>query len=263
MEHEGIKLNSALIPVKNTFVHFNAPDAITTNRSNSAPPDVRYSGIVPPRKRKTRRARRKPRPAKTDDDIIAEFRMRARTELWSEFARTKILMHQVIAWRWNRMRRTLLQRDSEPIRRAAITERVFRYVIAYSMRSSLELLWLFTATILRSKHGAIEIWADKYIVHATKITKMIKNSKYFVGLAQKGLIMLRLPDRQEYFLQWKPNFPILALQGKVFYACGLSPEDQQLQCLGQIIQTDDGVLGNSCVVAGDVIDVLDKSQFRH
>ena len=96
MEHKGIKLNSALIPIKNTFVHFNTPDAITTNRSNSAPPDVRYSGIIPPRKRKTRRARRKPRPVKTDDDIIEEFRMWARTELWSEFARAKLLMHQVI-----------------------------------------------------------------------------------------------------------------------------------------------------------------------
>ena len=84
---------------------------------------------------------------------------------------------------------------------------------------------------------------------------LILAAEHFAALACRCEIILHLPDRQRFFLRWEPDFLVGALQGKAFYECGLPPERQRLQCLGQDLQSD--TVGASGVLPGDVIDVIE------
>ena len=151
------------------------------------------------------------------------------------------------------MARALPGKDLEPVRRATLSGRAFMHVLQYAMRNSLDLVHFRSASMLRGTGGSFEIWATDAIAQATKVKNLIRAAEHFAALARRCQMMLHLPDRQMFVLPWEPDFPVGALQGKAFHACGILPDRQRLQCLGKDLQGD--TVGRSGVLPGDVIDV--------
>lgn len=250
----------AQVPVKNTFVHYDIFQRCDPARSASAPPVLSSRRDTPARGGKKRK---KPpalshRPVEPDDDddaALRHFAAQARDERWADLAERALSRRRAVAWRWNRMARALAGKDLEPVRRATLSGRAFTHVLQYATRSPLDLIHFHCASVLRATGGSFEVWATDAIAQATKVQNLIRAAKHFAALARRCEIMLHLPDRRMFVLPWEYNFPFRALQGKALYECGLPPERQRLQCLGQDLQSD--TVGASGVFPGDVIDVIE------
>jgi hypothetical protein len=246
------------LPIKNTFVHFAFFEYQEPRRSKSAPPaalflSVNQSGVG--RKQK-RQVDSRTRVADPDEAALRDFAAQVRKERWVFLATRMLLRSREIAWRWNRMARTLLKTYFQPARRATCSGRVFAQIMYHSMQSPLDIVHLHRASVLRATGRSFEVWATGAIVQAPKVRNFICCAQRFTTLAKQCQIMLRLPDRRTIILPWEPDFPIGALQGKALCQCGLPPEKQCLQCLGRPIQKE--TVGASGVRPGDVIEVIEK-----
>ena len=253
-------LLSWTLPIKNTFVHFTFPKWREPRRSKSAPPTLSFLNPAPARVGKKRK-----RPAPTavtareaeldDEAALRDFAIQARAERWGDLARRVLWRRRAVAWSWNRVTRALPVKDVEPMRRATLSGRAFAHVLQYATRSPLDLIHLRCASVLRATAGFFEIWASDAIVHAPKVKKLIRAAGHLASLARRCEIMLHFPDRRMCVLPWEPDFPVGALQGKALHECGLPPERQRLQCLGQDLHGD--TMGSTGVLPGDVIDVVE------
>ena len=260
-KREPMLLNWAL-PVKNTFVHFALFEWCEPHRSKSAPPTVSFPHPAPANADKKRKkpAAATARAAEPDDDDAAlrDFTAQAREERWAFLAERVLSRRSEIAWRWNRVARALPEKDLEPVRRATLNGRAFTHVLQYAMRSPLDLIHFHCASVLRATGGSFEVWATDAIAQAPKVKSLIRTAHHFTALARRCQIMLHLPDRQMFVLPWEPDFPVGALQGKALHGCGLPPERQRLQCLGQDLRGD--TVGATGVLPGDVIDVIEVAR---
>ena len=242
------------LPVKNTFVHFALVEICERRRSQSAPPATSFHRAAPVNEKRKKVAIS--RATKHDeDDVLQEFAARARAERWALLAEQVLSRRCKIAWQWNRMARALPENDLEPTRRVNLSGRAFTHVLQYATRSPQDLIQFHRAAVLRATGGSFEVWATDALAQATKVKSLIRAAKHFGALARQCQIMLHLPDRQMFVLPWEPDFPIGALKGKAFLECGLAPERQRLQCLGQDIRST--TVGASGVLPGDVIDVIE------
>lgn len=241
-------------PIKYTFVHFAFSERCEVRRAQSAPPTAFFHHVAPAGKKRKELAT--PRVAEPDEnDVLREFAAQARAERWPFLAERMISRRCEIAWRWNRIARALPAKDLEPVRRATLSGRAFTHVLQYAMRSPLDLIHFHRAAVLRATGGSFEVWATDAIAQATKVRNLIRAAEHFGILARRCQIMLHLPNGQMFVLPWQPDFPIGALQGKAFCECGLPPDRQRLQCMGQDIQS--ATVGGSGVLPGDVIDVME------
>lgn len=188
-----------------------------------------------------------------EDAALRDFAARAREERWTGWAKRLLSRRRVVAWRWNRMTRAVHGKELEPALRATLSGRAFMHVLQYAMRP-LDLVQFYCAAVLRVAGTSTEIWATDAATQAVKVKNLIRAAEEFAALTRRCEIMLHLPNRSMFVLSWEPDFPISALQGKALCECGLPPERQRLQCLGQDLQSD--TVGRSGVLPGDVIDVI-------
>ena len=246
------------IPVKNTFVHFSIFECGANHRSRSAPPVLSSCCVALARcgekRKKAPKAARK-RAARVDEAAaLREFAARAHVERWAAWAAFLFRRRHAIAWRWARTARAIRQKMLRPVLRATLSGNAFKHVLQYGMRP-LDLIHFHRASVLRAVGASFEIWASDAIAQATKVRNLTKAAEYFSALASRREVMIHLPDRHVILLRWEHDFPIGALQGKVFFECGILPERQILRCSGRHVRGD--TLGRSGTAPGDVIDVVE------
>ena len=247
------------IPVKNTFVHFTFLDWGANHRSRSAPPVlssccVASAKVWRKRKKKALTVARK-RAACVDEAVaLREFAAHAHEERWAAWAALLLSRRRAIAWRWTRTARAMREKSLRPVLRATLRGNAFKHVLQYGMRP-LDLIHFHRASVLRAVGASFEIWASDAIAQATKVRNLTKAAEYFSALASRRVVMIHLPNRHVILLRWEHDFPIGALQGKVFFECGILPERQIFRCSGRHVRGD--TLGRAGVTPGDVIDVVE------
>lgn len=247
-----------LVPVKNTFVHFQIYTVIAPSRSKSAPPVLiscwTSSARAGKRRIKSTAAASIKRAKEIDDDAaLRDFKAQAHQERWTTWAVRLLSRRCAFSWRWTRLARALSGKNLQPILRATLSTRAFMHVLQYGMRP-LDFIQFHRASVLRSRGAMVEVWANDAVAQGTKVRNLILAVEHFLALARRCEIMLHLPNRCVFSLRWHPDFPIGALQSKALGECGLPPERQRLQCLRQDLQGD--TVGQSGVLPGDVIDII-------
>ena len=246
------------IPVKNTFVHFSIFECGANHRSRSAPPVLSSCCVVLARcgekRKKASKAARKRTACVDEAAALREFAARAHVERWAAWAAFLFRRRHAIAWRWARTARAIRQKMLRPVLRATLSGNAFKHVLQYAMRP-FDLIHFYHASVLRAVGSKFEIWASDATAQATKVRNLTRAAEYFSALAKRGEVMIHLPNRHAILLRWEHDFPIGAMQPKVFFECGIPPEKQLFQCSGRSVQG--GTLGRAGVVPGDVIDVIE------
>lgn len=244
--------------LKNTFIHVDLIQHSAKHRSASAPPRVDNEAERATPNPRVRKAARKQTsaPRDDDDDALRQYATQARAERWALWASVVLDRKRENAWRWNRLARRLARAKPAAQKRASVSGRTFIHLMQYGV-SPLDLVVFYAARVLRRCGQMVQIWASDPVLHAKKVKRLLQSAEHFSNLALRGQIMLHLPDNSMFVVQWEYDFPVSALQGKALSECGLPPEHQSLQCLGQDLRGD--VLGESGVRPGDVVDVRQRT----
>ena len=252
----GFSCHGFALLIKNTFLHVAELEGNGGRRNSSAPPRMRHEAtcsMANPRTRRAARVRKSNKVGSSDEDMLRQYATRAREERWALWARKILARRRDNAWRWHRLALRLARGTPMPQQRAFMSSRMFIHVMQYAM-SPFDVV-VFHATRVLRRHGQmVQIWASDPMMQAKRVKRLLRSVERLSSMALQGQILLHLPDNSMFAVRWEYNFPLSALQGKALLQCGLPPEQQRLQCLGQDLCGN--ALGECGVRPGDVVDVV-------